>query len=543
MILLLWLTTVQAEEPAHPLLPVLSDWVERSVQEYRLEERSPSRASAAFVDRDAHWVEASMGAITSEQGWRTRPGRVEIVVGEDLDSSRYRDSRTDPVARPNFVVENVDLAISRDLWLTTDYSFKAAVEQFQIKTAALDQLGTPYPPDWSASPAEQFFDPTPRPAIDRPWLHDIAVQGSEVLRQLGGLRNGRVYANMVTDQYVYSSSDGTQLTRTDSRAVVYAWADVLREDGVQVYEYVQWVAETVEELPEAEVILRDIRRMGERIQDRSTASVVSFYEGPVLFEGDAAVDLFRFLAIPELLGTPPRPRGQKTYDQQMRNQPRKGRRLLGAGWEIVDDPTDAPRGLAGGFSRDREGVQAEAVQLVEDGYVRDLLMSRVPRHDLTASNGHCRGDIQGVWEARESIWRVTPERGLGERAFARTVERTAREAGSDRILVIRNLERGRKGDLPSPTDAFWRLTDGTEIPVLALDFQRVDRRTLRDIVAAADGEHVRPYLAPYTSTATAKGDRGLPAVGIGPERILVGEMELVFPGGNRQPHVLEPPPL
>ena len=79
--------------------------------------------------------------------------------------------------------------------------------------------------------------------------------------------------------------------------------------------------------------------------------------------------------------------------------------------------------------------------------------------------------------------------------------------------------------------------------MLALDFQNVDRRTLRDIVAAGDGEWVRAYLAPFHVSSSARGSRGLPAVGIGPRRILVSEMELVFPGGNRQPHLLEPPPL
>jgi hypothetical protein len=464
------------------------------------------------------------------------------VVGDGLDSSRYRNPRTDPLTRPNFVVDDVDLAMARDLWLTTDHSFKAAVKQFQIKTAALDQLGTDYPADWSASPPQQVFDATPRPEIDTRWLHEIAVKGSQALRDLGGLRNAEVHANMVSDRYVYADASGTRLTRTDSHAVVYGWADVLRDDGIQVYEYQQWVARTVEELPSEEEILREIRRLGRRVKARVDAPIVEFYEGPVVFEGQAAVDVFRYLAIPEVLGTPPVPQSNRTYDQLMRNQPRLGRRLLGSGWTLTDDPTSPPDGLAGGFQVDREGVTAQPVEAVRDGYVRDLLMSRVPRRDLSTSNGHCRGEIQGVWEARESVWKVTPDRSLSTRAFDKQVDRTLREAGIDRILVVRNLERGRAGRLPSPTDAVWRSVDGTEEPVLALDFQNVDRRALRDVVAAS-GERIRPYLTPSTHRGMSQGSRGLPAVGIGPEALLIAEMELVFPGGNRQPHVLPPSPL
>jgi hypothetical protein len=534
--------TANAAEPGHPMLPTLSAWMEQSLVAYQLEGMSPSRAAGAFVDRDSHWVEATMGAIRSEQGWRTRPGRVEIVVGEGLDSSRYRAPRLDPLTRPNFVVDDVDIAMARDLWLTTDHSFKAAVEQFQIKTAALDQLGTVYPADWRASPPQQIFDPTPKAEIDTAWLHEIAVTSSQALRDLGGLRNADVHAHMISDRYVYADANGTRLTRTDSHAVVYAWADVLRDDGIQVYEYLQWVARTVEDLPSEPELLRGIRGLGQRVNARVDAPVVDYYEGPVVFEGHAAVDVFRYLAIPEILGTPPVPSSNRTYDQQMRNQPRMGRRLLGTGWSLVDDPHSAPAGLAGGFQYDREGVSAQRVEAVLDGYVRDLLMSNVPRRDVESSNGHSRGDIQGQWEARESVWRVTPDRTLSARAFDKQVERTMRESGIDKILVVRNLERGRAGGLPSPTDAVWRHLDGTEHPVLALDFQNVDRRALRDVIAAA-GEWVRPYLMPTNRRSTSQGSRGLPAVGMGPAHLLVAEMELVFPGGNRQPHVLPPSPL
>ena len=543
MIWLLLVLSASADDKGHPLLPTLADWVERSTAEYKLDDISPSRAYGAYIDLNGHWVEASMGAIKSEKGWRTRPGRVELVVGDGLDSSRFRAAPHDPLSRPNFAVDNVEIAMARDLWLTTDYSFKAAVKQYQIKTASLAQLGSAYPPDWSASEPVQYLDGSSLPEIDKTWLHDVAVNGSQVLRDLGGLRNAEVHSNMTVGQYVFADSDGTRLTQGESAAVVYAWTDVLRDDGVQVYEYKQWVAGAVEDLPSEKELLLEIRHLGERVKARANAAQVDFYEGPVVFEDDAAVDFFRFLAIPETLGTPPEPRPGQTYDQQMRDQPRLGRRLLGVGWDIVDDPAATPAGLAGGYRHDREGVAAERVETVVDGYVSDLLMSRVPRHDLARSNGHSRGDIQSTWLARESVWRITPDRNLSDRAFDKRLDKTMRESNSDRVLVVRNLERGRAGSVPSPTDAVWRYADGTEEPVLALEFQNVDRRTLRDVVASGDGEWVRPYLAPFSPGATAMGSQGLPAIGIGPRRILIAEMELVFPGGNRQPHVLEPPPL
>jgi hypothetical protein len=168
-------------------------------------------------------------------------------------------------------------------------------------------------------------------------------------------------------------------------------------------------------------------------------------------------------------------------------------------------------------------------------------MSRVPRHDLERSNGHARGSVQGAWEARLSQWEVSPDRNLSDRAFERQVARTMKRAGLDRILVVRSLGLGRIGDLPRPSDAVWRYADGREEPVLSLQFQSVDRRALRDILAAGGGQQQHAYLAAWTLRGHADGDSGLPTVITAPERVLVGELEAVFPGPDEKPHAYSMP--
>jgi len=210
---------------------------------------------------------------------------------------------------------------------------------------------------------------------------------------------------------------------------------------------------------------------------------------------------------------------------------------------VVDDPGRSLDGLAGGFAHDREGVAGQAVTLVDDGTVRDLLMTRVPRKDLQASNGHARGSIQGGWEARLSIWEVSPDRNLPARKFDQAVARAMKDAGTDRILVVRGLQGGKVGSLPRPTDAVWRDASGAETPVLTLSFQDVDRRALRDIVAAGGGQQVHPYLGAWSLRGKVDGDTGLPMVLIAPEQLLIEELELVFPGPADKPHAYPQPIL
>ena len=75
---------------------------------------------------------------------------------------------------------------------------------------------------------------------------------------------------------------------------------------------------------------------------------------------------------------------------------RIGRRLLPAGWRVIDDAQRYPE-LMGSMTYDYEGVATRAVTVVEDGVLRDVLMSRTPRSrprpEHRARARHGRGQV------------------------------------------------------------------------------------------------------------------------------------------------------
>ncbi len=537
-----------AEAESDVLLDTLAEWAQRSFSEVSLEEGpAPGRTVFSTLDHEFYEATAVFGALVSEKGHRSRPTLVEVVVGDNsLNSSRFKkhDWPSSMSRRPVLAVDDVPLSLARDLWFSADRSYKDAVAQWRVKVAALATLGgEPPPPDWSPAPPVMAVDLSPVEPVDRDTLRNYALEASERLREVEGLRTGEVRVRTVSGRYYLATSEGTRLVQPESYAVLYAWAALLRDDGVRIFDYCQRVARTVADLPPAAEFSDEVEAMGRSVAARAGAEVVDYYEGPVVFEGTAAADFFRYLVPKEVCGTPPVPEGGKTYKQITRGGPRLGRRLLPEGWTVVDDPSREIEGLAGAYVYDREGVRGEAVTLVEDGYVRGLLMTRIPRANLQRSNGHARGSIRRGWTARPSVWEVTPERNLRSKSFDRKVARTAKESGVDRILVVRGLERGSAGKLPRPTDAVWLDTDGNEEPALSLSFQKVDRRTLRDIIATGGGQQIRPYLDSWTLNRRAGGDSGLPAAIIAPARLLVGEMEVVFPGPDEKPHAYSLPLL
>ena len=215
-----------------------------------------------------------------------------------------------------------------------------------------------------------------------------------------------------------------------------------------------------------------------------------------------------------------------------------GRRLLPAGWSVKDDPSSTPAGFAGARPIDREGVRARSIELVEDGYVRDLLMTRVPRLDREATTGHARGPVGSAPSARMTWWEVTPAKGLSARAFDRKVAAARKAARADAVLVVRRMEGGWDGDLPDVLDASWRFPDGSEAPAVALRFEGVDRRTLRQVAAATAAVTVRPYLGSNRPGGYAPATRGVPMGVIAPRAVLVEDLEVVFGGDVAEPELL-----
>ena len=505
---------------------------------------APSRAVLATRDSDAYSVVADFGDISRAVGFPGRPTRVEVVVGDDAISSARIDgggitSLPDAVQKPRLVLDEVPAALSRDLWLASDESYKAALQRFAFKNSSRERMKDQPPPDRIPGPPARFVEQgTVRP-VDRARLEALAARLSARLGATPGLTQARVELAETQGREHLVETDGTSISQLAGYAVILASAATTR-DGVTVQDEQQWVARSLDDLPPEAELGPQLDALGASVAARAGAPAVPWYEGPVVFEGDAAAQLFRYLLAPELRGTPPTPSGDTTYQQQIRGGARLGRRVLPAGWTAQDDPRALPDGLAGRYRYDREGNPARRVDLVADGRVRDFVMSEAPRADLSGSNGHARGDVQGPWVGRLAHWTVAPKKALPDAAFDRKERALLRASGAGRVLVIRRFDRGWEGDLPRPTDAVWRAADGTEEPVLSLELRGVDRRLLRDVVAAS-GQQTLPYLASFSPGGRSASVRGLPVSVVAPRRVLVEEIEAVFPGAEREPWIVPPP--
>jgi len=497
-------------------------------------------------DRDAWEVASSFGVLTAQGGGPSRPARVEVVVGDDSVNSLRFDGGTEvelpeAAGNPRFVMDDLPPAVRRDLWLAADGAYRGAVQRLNLKLAELATRPTEKrAPDWASAEPVVAIDRSPPLPIDRKDLELRALALSGAVRSVPGLRSARAAFREVQGVHVMVDTDGMRVMQPDGYASVIIEMEAVRPDGVKISDRLQWTARSLSLLPPVQVMKTQALTAAMALADKAYVGLVGWFEGPVVFEDEAAADLFRYLLPPELRGTPAPLEAGTSTAQQQRREPRLGRRLLPSGWTVVDDPAGTPEGFAGARLIDREGVRGGRVELVDDGYVTELLMTRVPRLDRQVSTGHARGSVSLAPSARMTWWEVAPKRGLSAKAFDRKVAAARKAARVDGVLVVRRLGPGWDGDLPNVVDAVWRFADGTEVPAVALGFEGVDRRTLRQIAAATAAVTVHPYLGPGRAGGYAPATRGVPQGVVAPRAVLVEDMEVAFNADMAEPELLLP---
>jgi hypothetical protein len=249
-----------------------------------------------------------------------------------------------------------------------------------------------------------------------------------------------------------------------------------------------------------------------------------------------------------------------------------GTRVLPANVSIVDDPTVKQFGgqdLLGTYAVDEEGVKAERVQVIENGILRDLLMSRRPGPDLVHSNGHGRAAF--LADARPLISNLffTSTAAESPADLKKKFLDTCKQNGNKWCLLVRAMDNPVLGvreqdDLSEIVMGaasgaatgdrlpllVYRVNadDGTESLVRGARLAGLTLRAIRNI--AGVGSDATPFnftqsqQAGFAGTALAafgSADSGVPATVVAPS-LLFNDVEVHGARGEPERLPLVPPP-
>ncbi|HTP44301.1 MAG TPA: metallopeptidase TldD-related protein, partial [Candidatus Acidoferrum sp.] len=358
-----------------------------------------------LLDVDVRAVTASFGDLISSTTTRNRFMSVDARIGDyHLDSSNFisEDGFQGFLGSTGEVGIDHDYnSLRQDLWLATDQAYKEAATQMSLKQAFLRSLTKPPEiDDFSKEHAVVKIDPRLEPDwTSRKW-EDEARAASAALKSFPQLYGTRVNYYFVYTTYYFMNSEGTELRTSKSLAAVEAAFDTQADDGMPLHNYYALYVARPADVPDAAAISKGLTQAGSELMQLRAAPLVPDFTGPVLFDAPAAGSILAQTLAASLSGARP-PLAMMTAFQDIMERMggrsewtgRVGTRVLPPSASLVDDPTISEfqgQPLLGHYEIDDEGVKGQRVELVQNGILKNLLMSRRPGPEFEASNGHAR---------------------------------------------------------------------------------------------------------------------------------------------------------
>jgi predicted Zn-dependent protease len=358
-----------------------------------------------LLDVDVRAVTASFGNLVSSTTTRNRFMSVDARIGDyHLDSSNFisEDGFQGFLGSTGEVGIDHDYnSLRQDLWLATDQAYKEAATQMSLKQAFLRSLTKPPEiDDFSQERAIVKIEPRELPDwTSRKW-EDEARAASAALKSFPQLYGTRVNYYFVYTTYYLMNSEGTELRTSKHLAAVEAAFDTQADDGMPLHNYYAIYVAKPGDIPDPATISKGLTQAGTELMQLRSAPLVPDYTGPVLFDASASGSVLAQVMAASLSGARPPLSMMGAFDQIMDRMGgrsewsgRVGTRVLPSTVSLIDDPTMAEfqgHPLLGQYEIDDEGVKGQRVELVQNGVLKNLLMSRRPGPEFQASNGHAR---------------------------------------------------------------------------------------------------------------------------------------------------------
>jgi hypothetical protein len=498
----------------------MKDELSRSLTELQLQKMEKPYFLAYRMDETRQsTVSAMLGSITQEQPLHTRTIGVEVRVGDyALDNSNYvslPSLRAGGAGLLNAVsqapIDNDYRQIRRDLWLATDRQYKKALEDLSAKRAALQmRKRTDDIPDFSRESSIVGTEPPEKSQLSLDEQKALARDISAVFLNTPEIHSSSVELESRNNYTRYVNSEGSAFTRSQSVFKLQINIQTHVADGLPISDSLQFFGSVMSDLPAKEVLIARTRALAERILKNRSAASLERYNGPVLFEGDAAGEVFSQQFASGLLAVrapvSDDPRFEMIFNQMMTQlgggssfADKVGGRVLPEFLSVSDNPLPSNyKGvrLLGTSKIDDDAVQTRETKLIQHGVLKTLLATRVPVHAVPHSTGSRRG-----WGPAPSNLFLTSDKSMSAAALHQELIRRAKDRGLDYAIVVRRIgggaaasfmkmamrmaQQGGQGG-SSLAEVYQLYPDGREVLVQGIEIAEMTPAAFKDIVAVGD---------------------------------------------------------
>jgi hypothetical protein len=584
-------TSAQELNSKDVILKAMKDELARNVNQLRVEKLAePFFINYSIRSGKTFEVKAKHGSIIGSNEFPLRTWNTRVMVGSyqfndenffDISSFYSNYSTPDYTSIP---IENDYEAIRRTFWLSTDKVFKSAAEKYERKKATMKQQSISKEianlPDYtSAEPIKSYnyLDPI---NIDKVKWENTAKEISALFKNQPEIFESevRIYFYLVNDYLV--NSEGTEIVKPLTLASIQINAYSQADDGEELVDHVLEYALLPDDLPSKSDVIKKTENMIDRLKKlRGSPTFDVSYTGPVLFENEAAAELFaqRFFRDRNgLLATRKPFAGDPNSINYVNNQygesleGKLDRRIISKEITIKAVPTTeefAKTKLIGFNEIDAEGIKPkEEINLVENGILKTLLSNRTPTSAVSQSNGHLRSKIgyQSGGSLGASVINVSATNGLTDDELKKELIQAAKDEGLEYGIIVRKIKSIVTGNMPGIDRVMMSygnqqkknleeliyvykiyVKDGSEELIRSVEIDDPSISSLRHILGVSKRQFVYNNLMPVCNENSPYSIDGVPTSFITPNAVLLEELEVRKEKRNYtpKPPVVESPLL
>jgi predicted Zn-dependent protease len=375
--------------PAPAVFDALEAELTRSLSRLRDGAFGPPYFLAYRLNDARHYeVVATLGALMSDDLEEYRIAYAEARYGD-----RAFDNTDLSYQGVNLPSPTDSEVLRQTFWSLTDQAYKGALSGFLEKKAkrATDLVSEPLD-DFSPEPPVQKKEDLPRPRIDRARLRKLALRLSAVFRAYPDIHESSVELGAWWVRRFLVTSEGTRLLTPSEEMPneLRVNAATRADDGMRLEDSLFLPLRDFSEAPPEEELERQTRALADELIALRRAPVQEAAAAPAILDPEMAGVLFH-----EALGHKLEGQRQRDAHESQVFRDLVGKPILPDFLSVIDDPTlksfkGSP--LHGSYEYDSEGSPARRVVLVENGVLRNFLMSRWPVKGFPETNGHGRAD-------------------------------------------------------------------------------------------------------------------------------------------------------
>lgn len=425
------------------LLTAMQHEIQRATGSLAKSSPAPYFLSYAVTDIDGELIAGTNGSLGISTTFERRQADVMMRVGSAALDNTHNQSRGSGITSGTLPLDNDADSIARVLWQLTNREYEQASQAFlKVKTnTAVRSEEEDKSPDFSQEAPETHIDDSPtHVSLDQKvW--------DERIRRLsaGFLKHPEVYTSAVflqvsaTRSYL-ATTEGTALVRPAALSRLMLQAETRADDGMELMRVESYQAASPSELPSDAELSAAVEKISTDLAALRAAPAAEPYAGPAMLSGRAAAVFFH-----EVLGHRLEGHRQRDEAEGQTFTKKVNQKVLPDFLSVVDDPTKTELNgvrLAGAYDYDDEGVPAARVVAVENGVLKNFLMSRMPITNFSNSNGHGRRQPGLMPTGRQGNLIVTSTKTVPDAELRRQFVEEIKKQGKSYGLYFEDIQGG-----------------------------------------------------------------------------------------------------